>query len=74
MDRLKLKARIIEKYGSVKAFADKYGTTPQTVGNVLRGDITPSGLSFMGWLAALDLPENDAYIFFTEGLENSTEG
>ena len=74
MERLKLKGRIVEKFGTVSAFAEKYGTTPQTVNNVLRGDITPKGLTRNGWLAALDIPEDEAYIFFTEGLENQTEG
>lgn len=73
MERLKLKGRIVEKYGAVKAFADKYGTTPQTVNNVLRGDQTPKGLTLAGWLAALEIPEDEAYIFFTESLENQTE-
>ena len=74
MKRLKLKGRIVEKFGSVSAFAERYGTTQQTVNNVLRGDITPKGLTRCGWLAALDIPEDEAYIFFTEGLENQTEG
>ena len=73
MDRLKLKGRIIEKYGSVRAFAEQNGTTPQTVGNVLRGAITPKGIVLAGWLAVLDIPKTDAYIFFGEGLENQTE-
>ncbi len=72
LKRQKLKGRIVEKYGTVTAFAEKFGTTPQTVGNVLRGDTTPKGLALSGWLAALDIPENEAYIFFTESLENKT--
>lgn len=72
MERLKLKGRIIEKYGTISAFAERFGTTPQTVGNVLRGSITPKGLTLSGWLAALDIPEEDAYIFFAEGLDFQT--
>ena len=36
MKRQKLKGRIVEKYGTITAFAEKFGTTPQTVGNVIR--------------------------------------
>lgn len=72
MERQKLKARIIEKYGSIGAFVEKYGTTYQTVGNVVRGTVTPSGFSLAGWLAALDIPEDEAYIFFPKSLENQT--
>lgn len=74
MRRQKLKGRIVEKYGTITAFAEKFGITPQTVGNVLRGDVTPKGLALSGWLAALDIPENEAYIFFTNSLENQSVG
>ena len=74
MKRQKLKGRIVEKYGTITAFAEKFGTTPQTVGNVIRGDITPRGLTLSGWLAALDIPESEAYIFFADSLENQTTG
>ena len=73
MERMRLRGRIVEKYGTISAFAKKFGTTHQTIGNVLRGDITPQGLTLAGWLAALDIPEDQAYIFFAEGLENKTE-
>lgn len=73
MARLKLKGRIIENFGSVNTFAKQYGTTRQTVNNVIRGEYTPKGLALLGWLTALKIPENEAYIFFTEGLENQTE-
>lgn len=74
MERLKLRGRIVEKYGTITAFAEKFGTTPQTIGNVLRGSITPRGLTLSGWLAALDIPEDEAYIFFADSLENQTAG
>ena len=72
MERIKLRRRILEKYGSLVAFAKNTGTTVQTVGNVLRGANTPKGLTFLGWCAALDIPEDQAYIVFAEGLENQT--
>lgn len=74
MERLKLRGRIVEKYGTITAFAEKFGTTPQTIGNVLRGSITPKGLTLSGWLAALDIPEDEAYIFFADSLETQTTG
>jgi len=70
MERLKLKGRIIEKYGSVRRFADHYGTTPQTVNKVIRGDFTPTGISLAGWLSVLDIPKDQAIFFFGESLEN----
>ena len=72
MKRLKLRGRIIEKYGTIGAFAKKYGVTQQSVSNVLRGTITPRGFTLAGWMAALEIPEDEAYIFFTESLENQT--
>lgn len=72
MERLKLRGRIIEKYGTLSAFAKKHGTTIQTVGNVLRGVVTPKGFTLLGWCKALDIPEEETYIFFTESLENQT--
>ncbi len=73
MERLKLRGRIVEKYKTVGAFASEYGITPQTVGNVVSGRSTPKGMALAGWLAALDIPKDQAYIFFAEGLENQTE-
>jgi transcriptional regulator with XRE-family HTH domain len=64
MERLKLKARIVEKYGSTSAFAKKYGMTTQSVRNVLRGSITPKGMALEGWLSALDISESETAVFF----------
>lgn len=73
MERLKLKARIIERYGTLGNFAQKCGTNYQTVANTVSGRITPKGFALVGWLAALEIPENEAYIFFPGSLENQTK-
>lgn len=66
MERLKLRARIIERYGTLGAFAAKHGTNYQTIANVLSGRITPKGLTLVGWLSALNIPEAEKDIFFPE--------
>ncbi len=70
--RNKLRGRIIEQYGTIGAFATKYGTNYQTIANVLSGRITPKGLTLAGWLAVLDIPEDEAKNFFPESWENPT--
>ena len=72
MKRLKLRARIIERYGTLGAFAAKNGTNYQTISNVLTGKTTPKGLSLAGWLAVLEIPEDEVHIFFPECWENPT--
>ena len=73
MERLKLKARIIERYGTLGNFAEKCGTNYQTIANTVSGRITPKGFALVGWLAALEIPEDETYIFFPESLENQTK-
>lgn len=64
MERQKLRARIIEKYGTIGKFCEKTGVTPQAVTNVLKGRNTPTPLAMIGWGHVLDIPEEDLYIFF----------
>ena len=73
MERLKLRARIIERYGTLGKFAEKCGTNYQTISNTLSGRITPRGMALIGWMAALGIPKDQAYIFFPESVENYTE-
>ena len=73
MERLKLKARIIERYGTLGNFAEKCGTNYQTVWNTVSGNITPKGMTLVGWRSALEIPENETYIFFGESVENCTK-
>lgn len=39
-DYSKLRGRIIEKFGSIKAFAEAYGISPVTMSNKLNGKIS----------------------------------
>ena len=41
-DYSKLRGRIIEKFGSIKAFAEAYGLTPVTMSNKLNGKVAIS--------------------------------
>lgn len=65
MERLKLRARIIEKYGTLGRFCQKTGISPHTVTNVLSGRSTPNALARLGWCHILDIADEDADIFFT---------
>lgn len=65
MERLKLRARIIEKYGTIGRFCASVGISPVTVTNVLAGRTTPHPLAIIGWCHVLSIPEEDAAIFFT---------
>lgn len=74
MERLKLRGRIVEKYGTLGAFAEACGVTATTVTNVLAGRNTPTGMARLGWLYALDIPKNEGDIFFyPESLEIQTK-
>lgn len=74
MERLKLKGRIVEQYGSVKRFADANNITPQYVNLVLKGKTTPRALSLVGWCHVLGITDDDIGLFFCPvGLENQTE-
>lgn len=72
MERIKLKARIIDRFGSLGNFAKACGTNYQTVWNTVSGNITPKGMALVGWRAALEIPENETYIFFGKCVENNT--
>ena len=59
----KLKAAIIEKYGTVKAFSDAAGITPSTVSRLFqRGDWKASQMKAA--LEALDLPLSEVETYF----------
>lgn len=64
MERRKLRGRIVEKYGTIWQFCREIGITPTTVTNVLSGKTTPNPLAIIGWCHVLDIPEEEAYIFF----------
>ena len=65
MKRLKLRARIVEKFGTNRQFAEAVGITPTTVTNVLRGKSTPTSRMLAIWCAALDIAPEESGIFFT---------
>ena len=62
--RLKLRGRIVEKYGTIAKFAELYGITAQYVSQVLNGKATQKNMSLIGWCTVLDIPENEVPIFF----------
>lgn len=65
MERLKLRGRIIEKYGTIGAFCRTIGIHPNTATNVLDGKTTPTWKKLPVWCEALDIPKEDIGIFFT---------
>ena len=65
MKRLKLRGRIIERYGTIGAFADAIGISRCTATNVLKGKTTPTQKSIPKWCNALDIDLRDVGIFFT---------
>lgn len=64
MERQKLRARIVEKYGTNAAFAEAIGATPQTVTNVIRGKTTPTSKRLPEWCVALEIHPDETGIFF----------
>ena len=64
MERQKLRARIIEKYGTLGRFCMETGITATTVTNTLKGRHTPNPIAIIGWCHLLDIPESEADIFF----------
>lgn len=65
MERLKLRGRIVERYGTIKVFAETIGITPTTASNVLAGRTTPTKRMLPVWCGALGIEPEDTGIFFT---------
>ena len=71
MKKNRLKARIVERYGSLTRFANEVGLSIQTVSNVVNGNRVPTGITLIGWCAALGIEQDEAAAFFgPETLEN----
>lgn len=71
MERRKLRARIVEKYGTSQAFAAELGITSATVSNVVKGHTTPKTKLMPVWCKALDIkPEEIGIFFYPETWEN----
>lgn len=65
MKRQKLRARIVEKYGTNKQFAKILGVTPLTVTNVIKGRTTPTTRQMQRWCEALEIATEEIGLFFT---------
>lgn len=71
MERLKLRARIIERFGTIGRFAKHIGITPTTASNVLAGRTTPTSKKVGAWCDALQIDPEEIGIFFApKTLEN----
>lgn len=64
MERLKLRGKIIEKYGTIGAFCRAIGINPGTAWNVLSGRTTPTRKKIPVWCEALEIEPDEAGIFF----------
>lgn len=60
----KLKGRIVEKYGSQRAFARHIGITEQTVTNKIKGKTTFSTPDIKSWSTELSIPVNEIGDYF----------
>ena len=68
---LNLRGRIIQKYGSQRAFAKRLGKTEQTVTAKLNGGSQFTQEDILNWCNALDIVAEDVgEYFFAEKLSN----
>jgi len=65
-DYSKLRGRIIEKFGSIKAFADAYGLSNVTMSGKLNGKVAISMDDIVKMSAPefLDIPPNEYHEYF----------
>ena len=65
-DYSKLRGRIIEKFGSIKAFAEAYGLTSVTMSNKLNNKVTIStdDIVRMSEPEFLDIPPSEYHTYF----------
>lgn len=71
MARMKLRGRIVEKFGTMAAFAAAAGISKVTVSNVLRGKTDPQKKKMHIWCELLDIrPEEKLIFFWPESSEN----
>lgn len=73
MERLKLRGRIVEKYGTIGAFAARIGIARNTATNVLSGRTTPTRKMLPIWCEALGIEPEETGIFFTLVPQKSEE-
>lgn len=71
MNRLKLRGRIIERFGTLGAFSEATGISRVTISSVLSGKSTPRPHRLRMWCEILDIDRDDIGAFFyPETLEN----
>lgn len=63
-DYSKLKGRIVEKYGTVSAFADALGIKVQAISPKLRGRKTITKADIIEWKQLLEIDTDDIGMFF----------
>lgn len=73
MERRKLRARIVEIYGTNKALAEKIGASRQTISNVVQGRTTPTRKKLPEWCAALGISPEETALFFANKPLSSEE-
>lgn len=66
MKRLKLRGRIVEKYGTIGKFCKEVGISQTTASNVLNGRTTPTWNGIVKWCYALGISPEESGIFFAE--------
>ena len=64
MDSNRLRGRIIEKFGSNRAFADAIGCCQETVANYLSGARTINRVTIVKWCDALEIPMDEIAAYF----------
>lgn len=60
----KLRGRIVEKYGSIKAFQEHLENSPVTVSKKLNGKLGFSQTDIIKWGELLDIKKEEYGIFF----------
>lgn len=63
-DYSKLRGRIIEKFGSIRGFANHLGLQEQLVGKKLLNQVKISQPDIIKWSEALDIDQNDIGVYF----------
>lgn len=70
----KLRGRIVEIFGSQKAFADAIGISESTVASKLSGRLKFSQNEVFIWANALNIPKEDIGIYFFDTEPSNDEG
>lgn len=63
-DYSKLRGRIIEKFGSIRGFANHLDLQEQLVGKKLLNQVKISQPDIIKWSEALDIDQNDIGVYF----------